>query len=173
MYCLCRLFALTFATVERTRLRADKTPTDYRTRRALFRALPQRHCAPRGARETEGACGSLPRGGPGRPPRRGAWRGGAGAPPPPPGGGPPGGPRQSRAHGCAVILVSFTQYFRYMSHSPWRQAWQHMFTATGIPAICVGYVSMFTPSAVVSPPSPAGPMPILFISVSNSRSMSA
>ena len=39
-----------------------------------------------------------------------------------------------------------------------------MFTATGSPAICVGYVSIFTPSAVTFPPSPPGPMLSLFIS---------
>ena len=48
--------------------------------------------------------------------------------------------------------------------------WQHMFTATGSPAICVGYVSIFTASAVVSPPSPAGPIPSELIEARSSFS---
>ena len=48
-----------------------------------------------------------------------------------------------------------------------------MFTATGSPAICVGYVSIFTPSAVTFPPSPPGPMLSLFISFKSSFSSSA
>mgnify|MGYP000618735692 CR=1 FL=1 len=52
-------------------------------------------------------------------------------------------------------------------------AWQQMLTATGIPAMCVGEVSIFTPIAVVLPPSPAGPNPILLISVRSSSSSCA
>ena len=40
-------------------------------------------------------------------------------------------------------------------------------TATGIPAIWVGWVSIFNDKAVVFPPYPAGPIPVLFI-ISNS-----
>ena len=36
-----------------------------------------------------------------------------------------------------------------------------MLTATGSPAMWVGYVSMFTANAVVVPPRPPGPMPKL------------
>ena len=47
-----------------------------------------------------------------------------------------------------------------------------MFTATGSPAICVGYVSMLIASAVCVPPSPPGPIPnlLIFSSISFSKS---
>ena len=43
----------------------------------------------------------------------------------------------------------------------------------GIPAICVGRVSMLSPIAVVFPPNPCGPIPssLIFSSISTSKSL--
>ena len=41
--------------------------------------------------------------------------------------------------------------------------WQHIFTATGNPAIWVAYVLIFTASAVVVPPNPPGHYAVILI----------
>ena len=48
-----------------------------------------------------------------------------------------------------------------------------MLTAHGIPAMCVGSVSMLRPIAVVFPPKPCGPIPNSLTYTSNSYSKTA
>ena len=53
---------------------------------------------------------------------------------------------------------NFTESAFYSAALAWRVTWQPTLTATGRPAICVGYCSIASVRQVTSPPKPCGPM---------------
>ena len=55
---------------------------------------------------------------------------------------------------CIISVGRITNAYNQIVTVLCLVTWQLMFTAQGIPAMCVGAVSMFTPRAVTLPPNP-------------------